>query len=469
MAVRSSTGTLIELDAGLLERADELRALREAIEGSGTGGGRLVLVAGPAGIGKTRLLDACEGIATEASVAVRSVRGDELVVDSAFAAVRELFYEDFRTAPDQLLAGAAGLAAPVFEGDVAERSDGGRVAGVLHGLYWFVANLAERGPLALLVDDAHWLDAASARFLAYLARRLSSIPVVLLAATRTGEGADGEGFGALIPQAANVVLRPKPLSEAAVATVVRDELGVRADDELCRSCLEATGGNPFYLRELTTALKTEGGRPTVELARHVRELGAGSIGRSVLVRLARLGPGCERLAEALAILAPGSPLRHVAALAQLERSRAEPAADALRAADILAPDVGLTFAHPVVREAVAAEMSPSARAALHGRAARLLLEEGAEADRVAAHLLGAEPYGEAWAVEALRGAARRRRPCSTCAEHSPNLHPRSSAWMCLSNSGGARRGSSIHTVSRSCAMRWRWPSSLVAERKSRRN
>ena len=81
-----------------------------------------------------------------------------------------------------------------------------------------------------------------------------------------------------------VELRVRPLSEEASAVVVRTGLGARADAELCRSCHEATGGNPFYLRELTTALATESSRPSVELARRVRELGAGTVGRSVLVR-----------------------------------------------------------------------------------------------------------------------------------------------------------------------------------------
>ena len=189
-------------------------------------------------------------------VALR-VRGDELVMESSFAAVRELLWAEVDARPE-LFDGAAGLAASVFERGGSERVDRDRVAAVLHGLYWLVADLAERGPIALLVDDAHWLDAASARFLAYLARRIDSLPVLLAVGVRAGD--DSTGLAATLSDAAANVLRPEPLSEEAAEVVVRGVLGPGADEELCRACHEATGGNPYYLRELTTALLPERGR-----------------------------------------------------------------------------------------------------------------------------------------------------------------------------------------------------------------
>ena len=138
----------------------------------------------------------------------------------------------------------------------------------------------------------------------------------------------------------------------------------------------------------------------------MRSLGAGTVGRSVLVRIGRLGRDCDRLAQAIAILGPGSPLRHAARLADLDRDAAENAADSLRAADVLASERELDFVHPIVHEALLAELPAARRAALHSGAASLLVAEDAPADRVAAHLLSAEPYGEAWVVDVLRAAAR---------------------------------------------------------------
>ena len=388
---------------GLLERSGELAALSSALDAARLGDGRLVVIEGAAGIGKTCLLTACRQRAEELDLVALRVRGDELVMESPFAAVRELLWAEVDARPE-LLDGAAGLAASVFERGSSERVDRDRAAAVLHGLYWLVADLADRGPIALLVDDAHWLDAASARFLAYLARRIDSLPVLLAVGVRTGD--DSTGLAATVSDAAANVLRPEPLSEEAAEVVVRGVLGPGADEELCRACHEATGGNPYYLRELTTALLPERGRGRHELTASVRTLGVGTVTRSVLVRLARLGEDCERLAQTMTVLAPGSPLRHAAMLAQLERERAEMAADALRAADLFAPGTALSFAHPIVREAIAAELLPSRRAALHGEAARALGAESAPADQVAAHLLSAEPYGDPWVVEALCGAAR---------------------------------------------------------------
>lgn len=388
---------------GLLERDLELEALSALVESACAGDGRTVLIEGAPGIGKSSLLEACVERASAGGMTVWRARGDEMVRESSFAAVRELLWPHVSTNGTRGLGGAARLAAPVFEGDTDEIAGADRVGVVLHGLYWLVADAADRGPLLLGIDDAQWLDPASSRFLIYLARRVESLPILLAIAVRREppDMALGE-----LSTLATCVLRPEPLSANAAQAVVRRELGPRADDELCRSCHEATGGNPFYLRELLTALKAEPGRPTVEVARRVRSLGAGTIGRSVLVRLARLGGDCERLAEAVTVLGPGSPLRRAATLAELGRDRAEHAADRLRSADLLTATPSLSFAHPIVNEAVAAEMAPSRRSALHAKAALLLADERAPADRVATHLLFAEPFGERWVVEALRAAGR---------------------------------------------------------------
>ncbi|MGB8876477.1 MAG: AAA family ATPase, partial [Solirubrobacteraceae bacterium] len=297
------------VSGGLVERGEELRALHRSLEQARLGGGQFVVVEGPAGIGKTSLLDACVERGVGLGLTVLRARGDEVAMESPFSAVRELLWPGVSNSRVSSLAGAAQFAAPVFEVVADEGETRDRVGAVLHGLYWLVANLADRRPLLLILDDAHWIDPASARFLLYLARRIESLPVFLLAAARPGEGADPIGVVPALSAVADTILRPSPLSELGAGVLVRRELGPRADDELCRSCREATGGNPFYLQALTAALRSEGGRPTVELARKVRALGTGALGRSLLVRLARLGQECERLAQAVAVLGPDSPLR----------------------------------------------------------------------------------------------------------------------------------------------------------------
>ncbi len=391
-----------ELTDELLERGTELGVLDGLLAAALAGRGSAALVHGPAGIGKSGLLDAWVAQARTTAADVLRASGDELVMDSPFATVRELFWPRLGDAGGGAFEGAARLAAPVFEGKLESGGKPEPVGTVLHGLYWLVAGLAERGPVALVVDDAHLLDAASARFLLYLARRIGSLPVVLIVAMRPG---DPVRMAELSELAARV-LALAPLSMPASATVVRRTLGPRADEALCESCHDATHGNPFYLRELAVALLAEGERPSVDLARRVRALGVNAIATNVLLRLARLGTDCERLAQAVSILGPGASLRHVATLASLDRERAGSAADAMRAADLLSDGRSLSFVHPIVNETIASQLPAALRADLHGAAARLLAADGAPPDRVAAHLLSAEAYGEAWVVEALRSAAR---------------------------------------------------------------
>ena len=386
----------------LLERGAELAALAAGIERAGAGDGGLVLIEGPPGVGKTALLDACAEQARESGMRVLEARGDPVMRESPFAVVRELLAPTLG-AQGRLEAGTAQLAAPVFAEGMGEAGGPDRLAGVMHGLHWLIADLADAAPLLVCIDDAHWLDTASARFMEYLARRAGSMPLLLALARRSGESEEPDGLA----ENAARVLEPRSLSEDAAGAVVRARLGPRADAELARACHRASGGNPFYLRELLDVLAEEPERPSIAAALAGGSIGTGAISRTVLVRLARLGPDCERIAEAAAILAPASPLRHAAELGGLDRDRARIAADRLRSVDLLAPSAAIAFAHPIVREVVAAELPPSRRAELHSTAARMLAREGAAPEAVAAHLMAAEPYAEAWAVEALRAAARR--------------------------------------------------------------
>src|SRR5262249_55729045 len=129
----------------------------------------------------------------------------------------------------------------------------------LHGLFWLAANLAAERPLIVAVDDVQWSDPPSLRWLAHLARRLSELPILLLLALRTGSG---DRCAAILDDlraaAAGRVLRPEALSLAATAALVRRRLGEGTPDELSAVCRAATGGNPFLLDSLVSALVAEG-------------------------------------------------------------------------------------------------------------------------------------------------------------------------------------------------------------------
>src|SRR3954467_10091062 len=164
-------------EAPLLERDRELEILDELVQRALAGDSVLALVEGPAGIGKSRLLAAARGLARTAGFRVLTARGSELEQEFAFGVVRQLF-DSVVTDPVQRarwLAGAAQPAARAFEPPTDEHPPGDVSYEVLYGLFWLTANIAADGPLVLSIDDLHWCDQASLRFLAYLARRLEGL------------------------------------------------------------------------------------------------------------------------------------------------------------------------------------------------------------------------------------------------------------------------------------------------------
>ena len=125
----------------------------------------------------------------------------------------------------------------------------------------------------------------------------------------------------------------------------------------------------------------------------------------MLRRIRPEGPEGGRLARALAVLGGPAPLRQAAALAGLDLPAAARLADRLRAADVLAPGSVLEFRDPIVRTAVYESIPPGERALAHAEAARLLERDGADAERLALHLLRSEPGGDPRVAALLRAAA----------------------------------------------------------------
>ena len=278
----------------------------------------------------------------------------------------------------------------------------------LHGLFWLTVNLAERGPLALAVDDLHWCDDASLGALAYVLRRIEGLPVLLVVSLRPGEpGAEAARLSRLVSDPRADAVRPAPLTPRAVALLVGETLSPHADEEFCVACHSATEGNPLLLHELLRALRAEGVSPTGEAIGRVHEIGPQAVSRAVLLRLGQLPADATTLARAVALLGDGVELRHGAAVVELEREQAATAAELLSRVGILEPKSRLAFVHPVVRTAVYQEIPPSEREHLHAKAARILADGGAPSEQVAAQLLAAPPSGWLFAVAALREAARR--------------------------------------------------------------
>ena len=167
------------------------------------------------------------------------------------------------------------------------------LAPALHGLYWLVANLAERSPVVAIVDDAHWADPPSLRWLAYMARRIEELPILLLMISRPREPGMDAGLLAELAVEPAEMIRPSALSEDGAGLMVRERLSASAASEFCRACHTATGGNPFLLRELIGQLAADRVSPTADAAARIGEIRPETVSRAVLLRLRRLARGGE--------------------------------------------------------------------------------------------------------------------------------------------------------------------------------
>ncbi|MFL5892804.1 MAG: helix-turn-helix transcriptional regulator [Solirubrobacterales bacterium] len=395
----------------LLEREREVDRIGALIERARGGRGGVAAIQGPAGIGKSRLLNVALDEARTAGFEVLVARGGELEQGVSWGVARELFGQIVADPHAQegrpLLVGAAALAGPVLGIHSPDVLPGGPDAAgsALHGLYWLVSDLCDRDPVMLAVDDVHWADLPSLRLLGYLGRRVEDLPLVILVAGRpAASGPEADLIARALTDAEP--LRPAALSETAASEVVDRILAPEPDPELVHACHEVTGGNPFLLRELCLELRREGVGDQAPAAAHVREARPEAIRQAVLLRLSPLPHAARELASAAAVLGREASLANAAALAELSRYEAAEAADLLEAAAILTRGLPLGFVHPIVRSVVYESIPPAHRARLHAQAMKLLNDSGAEPEAVAAQALAVEGTGDQNVVEVLRAAAR---------------------------------------------------------------
>src|SRR5215472_8338251 len=401
--------------SGLLERTGELARVDGLLAAARAGRGGVVVITGPAGIGKTVLLTEAMERASRAGMLVLAGRGGELEGGFSFGVVRQLFEPLLAGAvpgeEGELLAGAArrGLIALGEQAGAAPPTAGSELLfTVVHGLYWLVVNAGRAGPVLVAVDDLHWADQASLRFLLYLAGRLAGLPAALMLSWRSAEpGAGVDRLARLEQIATGGVVSLPPLSREAVRALLTEEFGTAPAGRFAGACYAVTAGNPFLLRELAASLRADGIGPGEEAADQVAALGPRSVARAVALRVAGLGPAAGELARAAAILGDGAQLRHAAALAGVTLADAATAADELASIGVFEPGTPLRFVHPIVRTAVHDDIPQASRGLRHAEAARLLTADGADLDAVCAHLLVCEPTGSPEAVERLRAAATR--------------------------------------------------------------
>jgi DNA-binding CsgD family transcriptional regulator len=371
----------------LLGRQRE-RAVLERLLGTARGGhGATIVLHGDPGVGKTALLE----YAVEVGEGFRVIRtaGVEGEMELDFAAVQQLC--------SPILGFAEQLPGPQREAlDVAfGLSAGDASSPFLVGLavLGLLAEAAEEQPLLCLVDDAQWLDGASARAIAFVARRLLAERVALAVATRDPAG----GF-ARFPQ-----LRVEPLGRRDARALLESALAARLDEPVLERIVAETRGNPLAILELPRGLSPAQlaggfGLPAAPLS--------AGIERSFTRRFARL----PRDARRLLLLAAAEPLGDAALLWRAARQLGIPeaAAHALESEGLLTLDGAVAFRHPLVRSAVYGSAEPNEQREAH-RALADATDPELDPDRRAWHRAQAASVpDEELATELERSAGRAR-------------------------------------------------------------
>ena len=397
----------------LLEREAELAAIGEALSSASGGRGSVLVIEGAAGIGKTALLQSARLHAPALGVRPLVARGSELERDFPFGVVRQLLEPPVRAESQEergdLFRGAAAPAARVLgEPRDAAVAEPGAEAGfnILNALHWVVAGLGDRAPVALLVDDLHWADPESVRFVLFLARRIGGLACVMIVAARARENDTSDAALSELRALSDAQpVRPQPLSEAGVAALLRAATDASPTDAVSAACLRLSAGNPLLLTALIRAILDEAVPTDDDNAERIAALAPESVNVYVERRLRSLGADATRLAQAAAIVCEPVALGFAVELASLSSDGLD-VAERLRDVEIFRSADPIAFTHPLIRQAVRGTLSLAQRDQLNHAAMLHFRALGSDRERAAAHALAVRGgRGDPLTVELLRSMA----------------------------------------------------------------
>jgi DNA-binding CsgD family transcriptional regulator len=380
--------------APFVGRVAELAVLRAALADVTARRPRVVQVEGPAGVGKTALIERfLTEPGSERPPTLLRAGGEEAEMLFAYGVVEQLG----RSAgldPTTVVGAADSVDDPVTVGTRLLR-------------------LLDHGdePIVVVVDDAHWADRPSLSALLFALRRLVADPVLVVIGVRDAVSGLPDSLRRLIGGQNGTAITLPGLGEPELRDLAA-QLGAPLSVRAARRLHDGTQGNPLHVRALLADFSPEA------WAADDRPLPAPRSFRLVVRdRLTTCSPATCRLVEAAAVLGMHSPLPQVAALAEL----AEPLAplDEATAAGLLAEPVPSTpvtvaFPHPLVRSAVHDTLGVARRSALHAAAATLVVDEAAALrHRVAASALPDEALASDLETFARREAGRQAWPAAT--------------------------------------------------------
>jgi DNA-binding CsgD family transcriptional regulator len=377
-------------------RAGELKVIGALAAAVAQGRGGVLVIEGPPGIGKSRLLT--EVLALADKCGVRTLFGEAFEYQQAVP-----FFSLFM----------ATLHADPPVGDVEALR---RLGGSADLRYWVVHDLADaihaaaaQTPMAIVLEDIHWADNATLLALRSLAPMLADAPVLWVLTARTGAGGPAvrETLTALERDDARF-LRLAAMTPSAVADIVQDDVRADPDASLLNMAAKAHG-NPFLLAELLRGLHEEG-RLNVSGGRAMAS--GNTLPRRLSVdmqqRLDGLSDAARKVVQVAAVLPDRFSARLLAAMLERRPTALVSAVEEAVRADLLIEDGDqLRFPHDLLREAVRKALPKSLGRAMERQSAAILLDMGAAPQEVATQLARSADMGDQVAIAALREAAQR--------------------------------------------------------------
>lgn len=429
-------------ERGFFGRRLELEVVARAVRACREGEPQIVVVEGEPGIGKTAFLRRCMSDADEAVVLTAS--GDESEIDLELGVVGQL---------------AARAAAMSSYSPVGEVLEGGRVAPFAVGaeLLNMLAALQDAGPVLVVLDDAHWIDAASAAALLFALRRLQGDRVCVLIATRPeGPASSASPWSRLLADRERVSRVGLSGLDAGDVRLLARGLGhPRLTTAAAERLREHTGGHPLYVRALLSEL------PAAALESDRGPLPAPrSYAATVLSRMAGLGADAQELVIAFAVGGARCSLQlaaDVAGVTEPFQALDQAVAAGLLVAASAPAQVG--FAHPLMRSAVYDDLAMARRRSLHLAFAGRIEGPGALAHRVAASAGGDDALCTQLraTADAELAAGRPRRAGSlllsawrVCGDQDSREAALIQAVHCLGISGDIRGAQALREAAASC-------------------
>ncbi|MDQ4131283.1 MAG: AAA family ATPase [Actinomycetota bacterium] len=392
--------------APLIGRAAEVGHLAELVAAAAQGQGQMLLLAGEAGIGKTRLVDEALAVAIRMGMTTRCGRAEELDARRPFAAIAGCLGIDPDPSDETIARHLREDIAGPSDGSVA-RDDVEWQLRLVDAVVAMVEELCSAGPVAIALDDLQWADVRTLHVLDRLGQAVGELPLFLCGAFRPAPRPP-ELTRILRSHAARGgrTLAIGPLPAAEVKHLLSRLLGVTPGPRLVAQAA-ATGGNPFYVTELVAVGRASRSLTTTATTADVDTVAVpAALKLTVLLELSYLSGETQDLLRTASVLGSSFSVSDLSlVLGRTAVALAPSLTEALDAGVLCEVGSRLAFRHDLLREAVYEDLPSSLRKAMHLDVARTLAAADASPLRVAEHFVRGASPGDAVAREWLQRAA----------------------------------------------------------------